>query len=500
MRIAGYLRVSTDEQSEEGYSLDGQKEKLTSYCKSQENWEIYEWYIEEGESAKDLKRPQLQRLIKDAQEGLFDIVLVYRLDRLTRSVMDLYELLAIFDKCNVKFKSSTEIYDTTTAMGKLFITLVAALAQWERENLSERVRFGMEELVRQGKWHGGPVPFGYTWENEMMHIVVEECTTLRLLRDLYLQGNGFYTIAKNLNALGRLRKGFKWTSQSVWYVLDNPFYAGKIRYGMKKKNGAYATRKKGEMVECIWSDSGFPTVFTWEEYEEHTKRMTSRQFYGHAKLGSYWFSGVIRCARCGSTMTGRPHYKPKKDGVAKIKAIYYICGGRQNGSGCNMPMLRQELAEKLIFDYIRHLKLTTERETKAASKIKKEVVNHQNELNDLTKELNAVAERRKKFQYMLVEELMSESDFKLRKHDEDEKEKFIKERIESIKSEKIGLNPMTMNMMFDLPDLWDVMDDKDRNVIAQDIFKSIIFECHDENPVGRKGKSLDFRIEEVIYN
>lgn len=494
MRIATYLRVSTLEQVEEGYSIEAQQEKLLNYCKSQDNWNIVEEYIEEGESAKDMKRPKLKKLILDAKAGLFDIVLVYRLDRLTRSVMDLYELLEIFEKCNIKFKSATEVYDTTTAMGKLFLTLVAALAQWERENLSERVRFGMEELVRQGKWHGGPVLFGYTWDGTTMHTVEDELQTLKTLRNLYMEGNGFYTIARQLNALGKLRKGFKWSSQSVWFALDNPFYAGKMRYGTKKKNGKYSSRKKEDLVDCIWSDHNFPTIFTWAEYEEHNKRMTNRQFYGHAKLGSYWFSGVIRCARCGSTMTGRPYNLKNK------RMSTYICGGKQNGTGCNMPMLRQELAEKLILDYIKNLKLKTERKAKEVSKVKKVVVNNKNEINELNKELTVVSDRRKKFQYMFAEDMITEIEFKQRRREEDEKEEIIKERLEKLRSETVGTNPTTMNIMFQLPKLWTMMTDKERNIIIQDIFKSVIVDCFDENPVARKGKMLDFRIQEVNYN
>ncbi|WP_429999877.1 recombinase family protein [Metabacillus fastidiosus] len=150
MRTALYIRVSTEEQAKEGYSIRAQTERLKAYCVSQE-WEVVDFYIDDGISAKDMNRPNLKRMIKHIEQGLIDCVLVYKLDRLTRSILDLYKLLEIFDKHNCKFKSSTEVYDTTSAIGRMFITLVAALAQFERENLSERVRMGMEQKAREGK-------------------------------------------------------------------------------------------------------------------------------------------------------------------------------------------------------------------------------------------------------------------------------------------------------------------------------------------------------------
>jgi site-specific DNA recombinase len=160
MKVAAYIRVSTEEQVKEGYSISAQKHRLEAYAISQ-GWEVVQFYVDEGISAKDLNRPELQRMIKNLEEGVFDCVLVYRLDRLTRSVLDLYKLLNIFEKHNIKFKSATEVYDTTTAMGRMFITIVAALAQWERENLGERVRMGMQEKARGGKWVINVPPFGY---------------------------------------------------------------------------------------------------------------------------------------------------------------------------------------------------------------------------------------------------------------------------------------------------------------------------------------------------
>src|SRR5690625_2242858 len=97
----------------------------------------------------------MQQLLHDIKLGVFDVVVVYRLDRMVRSVLDLHNLLGTFEKHNVKFKSVTEVFDTTTAVGKIFITIVGAMAEWERDNLSERVSMGLEELARVSKWKGG---------------------------------------------------------------------------------------------------------------------------------------------------------------------------------------------------------------------------------------------------------------------------------------------------------------------------------------------------------
>jgi site-specific DNA recombinase len=503
MRIAAYVRVSTDEQVQEGYSIDAQRDRLINYCRSQDDWEIIEWYPEEGESAKDLDRPELQRLLQDSQKGLFDVVLVYRLDRLTRSVMDLYKLLEMFEKYGVKFKSATELYDTTTAMGKLFITLVAALAEWELNNLRERVRFGMEQLVREGKWHGGPVPVGFTWDGTTMHIVEEEARAMRELRRLYMSGEGFGSTAKKLNAMGYSNRGNSWSAQSVWYILDNPIYAGKIRYGGKKKNGKYASRKKEERVEVIWSDSGFPTIYSWEEYEEHTARMKKRQFYGHSKKREYWFSGVIRCARCGSTMIGRPYRNPHKSGEIKPGVVNYICSNRATSKGCTMPLLRQSVAQDLIMGHIRRIAPMSHDELVAATEEVEQVQQDSTqELEQLRKELKAIGERRKKWQYMFAEDLMTENDFRSRKREEDEKERFILDRIEEVKADEVGVSSGFAQMMYELPGYFHKLDDADKKDVMQTIFQSIKFECDVENgkEASGKGKTLPFHIIEVNFN
>lgn len=500
MKVACYIRVSTEMQVQEGYSLDAQREKLLNYCKSQDGWDVFDWYIDEGVSAKDLNRPDMQRMLGDAERGLFDVVLVYKLDRLTRSVRDLHKLLDVFEKANVKFRSATEVYDTTTAMGKLFITIVAALAEWERENLAERVRFGMEELVNQGKWHGGPVPYGYTWDKVTMHLVQEEYLVLRELRRLYMNGNGFGAVAKALNMSGKDRKGYPWSAQTVWSVLDNPFYAGKMRYGTKKKNGKYATRKKESLVNVIWADTGFPQVFTWEEYEEHKNRMKKREFYGSSTKREYWFAGVIRCARCGNTMIGRPYRRPNKE--IKPGYINYICSGRSQQKGCNMPLLRQSVATDLIMQHIDGIKYDRARLEAAASAEEQVQADHSSEIDELRKELRTISERRKKWQYMFVEELLSEQDLRIRKREEDEKESVITERIEYLKSMQVGVVSSYAQLMYSLPDIWESLEDGEKKEIMQTIFESIVVECDVQNgkELSGKGKVLPFRILEVNFN
>src|SRR5699024_6043095 len=158
--IAIYIRVSTLEQAKEGYSIAAQRERLLAFCKAQ-GWENYKFYVDEGVSAKDTKRPELHRLFKDMRDGYIKMILVYRLDRFTRKVVDLHKMLEEMNKYDCAFKSATEPYDTSSAMGRMFITIVAALAQWETENLSERIKMALEEKVSSGE-RVGNIPFGFS--------------------------------------------------------------------------------------------------------------------------------------------------------------------------------------------------------------------------------------------------------------------------------------------------------------------------------------------------
>lgn len=495
MRVVLYIRVSTEEQSEEGYSIAAQRDRLNAFCHSQ-GWTIVETYTEEGQSAKDLDRPQLKRLLSDAEKGLFDCVLVYKLDRLTRSVLDLYTLLQKFENYNVKFRSASEVYDTTTAIGRLFITLVAALAQWERENLTERVRFGMEQMVREGKRPGAKIPYGYEKTGE---VIPDEKKILREIRQMYLDGEGFRSIAQILNRAGKLRRGKTWSAQTVYYIMDNPYYAGKIRWGSKKANGKYSSRKKEDMVECIFSDSDHEKIFTWKEYEEHTNKMKLKSFKGHNKSNEYWFSGVLKCAKCGSAMTGRFTQNKKLDGTIN-KIVYYICANRQMGQDCKMPMFRQVLVENLILEWIAKQQLDS-------GKLKQlnddQPTEELDKLNELYEKIGKVKERKKQWQYMFAEQMISREDFQERNNEEEEQLIGFNQKIQTIEN-KISQSEsetQAFEVLLTLPIIWNGTDDKGKKQLIQTIFKTIELDTPVEVSAGngKKGQFIPAEIKSIEY-
>ena len=152
MQTAIYCRVSTEEQATEGFSIHAQKEKLTKYAESND-WDIVDYYVDDGISGKNLTdRKEASRLIEDVKKGKINNVLIYKLDRLTRSVKDLIYLIELFDSHNCTFNSQTEKIDTSNAVGRMFVKIIGIFAEFERENLAERVTFGYEQKTKEGNY------------------------------------------------------------------------------------------------------------------------------------------------------------------------------------------------------------------------------------------------------------------------------------------------------------------------------------------------------------
>ena len=178
IRVALYIRVSTQEQAKEGYSIGEQEDRLRKFADAHD-WTIVKIYTDAGHSGANQERPALQDMIMDIKAGLIDKVAVYKLDRLSRSQKDTLELIEdvmLANKCD--FESMTEKFDTATSFGRAMVGILAVFAQLEREQIKERMSMGMEARLKTGKWRGGLVPFGYDYEKALDKLVVNEYSVM----------------------------------------------------------------------------------------------------------------------------------------------------------------------------------------------------------------------------------------------------------------------------------------------------------------------------------
>lgn len=221
MRAIGYARVSTEEQSQLGVSLSNQEQKIQAYCTAKD-WNLIGVVRDEGYSGKDLNRPGIQEIIKGCRKKEFDVAVTLKLDRLTRSVKDLgYLVEDVFNKHNVSFSSLQDNFDTSTANGRMVMNILATLAQWERDIISERTRDAMQ-FMKSSFRRVGSVPFGFDLRGKELIPNREEMKIAQRLMILREEGASFQRIADRLNA-ARIpsKKGGKWHSKTVRGVIRN---------------------------------------------------------------------------------------------------------------------------------------------------------------------------------------------------------------------------------------------------------------------------------------
>lgn len=214
-RVGIYTRVSTEEQAVGGVSLEAQRDYLESYAKFH-GWNVIKIYEDAGLSGGSIKRPQLQALMEDARNGLIDGVLVYKLDRLGRSLEDLIHIINEFQQHKVDFISATEQIDTTTAIGTFTFHLFAALAQFERGLIRERTSFAMDKKASDGFVQNRP-PYGYRLANGKLHVIKKQAELVHRLYEGYLQEG---------MTLRKLAKETKLHKDTIHYILSNPIYTG----------------------------------------------------------------------------------------------------------------------------------------------------------------------------------------------------------------------------------------------------------------------------------
>jgi site-specific DNA recombinase len=245
VRCAIYTRVSTEHGLDQEFnSLDAQYDAASAYIKSQAHagWTlIRSRYDDGGYSGGSTDRPDLQRLLDDIRARKLDVIVVYKVDRLTRSLADFAKLVELFDAHSVSFVSVTQQFNTTTSMGRLTLNVLLSFAQFEREVTSERIRDKIAASKRKGLWVGGPLPLGYHMKDDKIAVVENEAERVRLIYRRYLELGGVNALVRDLRernirtksrllATGATRGGVLFGRGSLFYLLRNRFYIGEVKY------------------------------------------------------------------------------------------------------------------------------------------------------------------------------------------------------------------------------------------------------------------------------
>ena len=446
-RLALYTRVSTIEQSEEGYSIDEQERLLRSWAEKN-NYEVYKCYSDRGISGKDIKnRPALKELLKDAEEKKFDMVISWKINRISRKLADVLKIVDILEKNDITFKSYSEPFETDTPAGKMQFQMMALIGEFERGTIAQNVKMGMCAKAKAGEWCGGRV-LGYDLvpiENQegakrrksKLIINEREAESIRLIFNEYVNGKGYKAITNKLNKLGyKTKKNNDFSVNSIREILTNPVYIGKVRYNVRQ-NWAEKRRRNINANPIITDGIHEPIIDEklWDKVQvimESKKGKPSRIYDGE-----YPLTGILRCPKCGAGMVISRTTNKLADGTKK-RIAYYCCGAWKNKgtSVCNSNTIRVDKANEYVFNKISELLSNEKMVETIVNNINKErhkkINPAKKELERIDKELEKIDKKKTKLFEGYEEDLISKEEFKERKDELNKRAKSLQEEKEPL--------------------------------------------------------------------
>ncbi len=321
--IAGlYPRVSTEDQSRFGHSLDEQEDRLKKLCEFKD-YEIYKVYREEGVSAKNTNRPKFKEMIQDMKDGKINKIIVYKLDRLTRSIKDLETICSLLEEYHCDLESVAEEINTGNANGKFFIRMLTILAQLEIERTSERTKFGLVGAARKGHISGSP-PLGYTKKDKSKKLVINEieADVVRRIFNMYLEGYSVCYICDTFNKENILNRN--WPTTTVDKILSNKLYIGVIEHGKRNKDNVLIFE---DVVPAIIDKTTFECV----------QKRKEKNLKNYKRKRTYIFMQKILCPKCHKIMGGESSTSGTGD-----KHIYYKC------NCCKKRISEKKIEKELI--------------------------------------------------------------------------------------------------------------------------------------------------------
>ena len=354
IRVALYVRVSTQEQAKEGYSIKEQTDRLLKYAEAHD-WLVVKIYTDAGHSGANMERPALQDMMEDIIAGKIDKVAVYKLDRLSRSQKDTLKLIEdIFLANSCDFESMTEKFDTATSFGRAMVGILAVFAQLEREQIKERMSMGMEARIKEGKWRGGSqVPFGYDYEPALEKLVVNEYEAMLVkhLFKAFAEGASLYSIAEEMRANGHVLHNGKVDNRNLRYIMRNKTYCGYQKHHDKYIKGLHDAIIDEETYDAVQNI-----------LDENQKRFYEAGYKTGTEARVTHLGGLLHCAHCGGK------YSKCQSGTKEYGyKLYYGCYSRhkkvktmiKDPSCKNKYYLIDEL-DDLIFNEIKKLAIDPE--------------------------------------------------------------------------------------------------------------------------------------------
>lgn len=335
IRCGIYVRVSTDDQRDNGFSIDSQLRMLKEHC-IKNDYDVVDIYNDAGHSGKDLLRPEMQRLLKDIKAKKIDVLLAIKVDRVTRNNYDGFWLLNYLEEHDVKIELILEPYDVATANGEMIFGMNLVFGQRERKEIAARTKRALEQMAIE-KVHPGKAPFGYVRNKETGHLEIEPLESLVVKEMFELCANGYSTrdISKYMKENNRSFRGNKWIWDRIYRMLINPVYIGKFAFGLH-------ARKPQDILYV--EDYCEPIID--EKIWNKTRKVLETNKHPNYGKNIHLFTSLIKCPECNEIMSSRIAYK--NSGKPNKKAYYHLTCRNINCKSKGVHYNAEKIEEKLV--------------------------------------------------------------------------------------------------------------------------------------------------------
>ncbi|MDR0819526.1 MAG: recombinase family protein, partial [Oscillospiraceae bacterium] len=341
-------------------SLPVQRDELSNYCKYALNLESFEIFEDAGYSAKNTERPAYQQMMARLRTGEFSHLVVWKIDRISRNLIDFASMYEEIKRLGVTFVSKNEQFDTSSAMGEAMLKIILVFAELERKVTSERVTAIMLSRAANGQWNGGRIPYGYEYEKQTntFSIADNESAVVRMIFDMYEREKSLTVVAKAMNEKGlKSRRGAAWSPVSLNGILRSPFYIGTYRYNYRDEaQTGNAGHDFKDEADWVMVENHHDPIIDREQWDRVSDILTgNRRIVGggvtYNRGNVHIFAGLLKCGSCGSGLNAAPD-RARRDGW---RPSVYSCSRRKRFNDCDNKYVSDVVLGPFALNYIANM-------------------------------------------------------------------------------------------------------------------------------------------------